>query len=137
MTRWPRLHRALICLGAIQSAVTGLALIATPMAVATLFLAPAASAAFGMDAPGPPGEARRLMLATVGALLIFYGSVMAALAIRFDARAIRVKGMGEIASGLLFAWLAWRHAELLGPPLALLAVQHLVVGPTYLATSRT
>src|SRR5262245_31552376 len=102
MTGWPRLHRALISLGAVQSLATGIALIAVPAVVAELFLAPGAASAFGLDAAGEAGEARRLMLATVGGLLIFYGTVMAALAIRFDVRAIRLKGAGEIASGLLF-----------------------------------
>lgn len=136
-TRWPTLHRLLISLGAIESVIAGSMLILTPSLVMHALLLPPAAAVLGIQEPGLGQEAHHLLLSTIGALLIFYGFVMAALAVRFDARSLRIKGGGEIFSGILLAWISWSYSSLLEPWLALLAAQHIIVGVTYFATTKS
>lgn len=125
------LHIFLINLGAIQSILGGFLLIIKPELVINTFLKRQAATLFDMTL-----ELNHMLLSTFGALLIFYGFVMAALAVTFDRRSIRIKAFGELFSALLFIWIAWVYFPLLKPWLALLALQHILVGVIYFATAK-
>ena len=135
MTRYPRLHRTLVGLGAAQSLLLGFVLIASPSLALALFLSPNAVADITAESGLSIGSIIDLLLSFVGSLLIFYAFVMGAVAICFDRYSIRVKGCGELISGVLFVWVAFTYREYLIATLILLAVQHLVVGITYLITT--
>jgi hypothetical protein len=135
MTRYPRLHRALVGLGAAQSLLLGFVLIVSPSLALALFLSPNAVADITVESGLSIGSIIDLLLSFVGSLLIFYAFVMAAVAVCFDRCSIRVKGYGELISGALFVWVAFTYREYLIVTLILLATQHLVVGITYLITT--
>jgi hypothetical protein len=135
MTRYPRLHRALVGLGAAQSLLLGFVLIVSPSLALALFLSPNAVADITVESGLSIGSIIDLLLSFVGSLLIFYAFVMAAVAVCFDRYSIRVKGYGELISGALFVWVAFTYREYLIVTLILLATQHLVVGITYLITT--
>ena len=135
MTRYPRLHRALVSLGAAQSLLSGVVLIVFPSLALALFLSPNAIADIAVESGLSIGSIIGLLLSFVGSLLIFYAFVMGAVAICFDRHSIRIKGYGEILSGGLFLWVAYTYREYLVVTLMLLAVQHLAVGITYLITT--
>lgn len=134
-SRWPIMHRLLIAWGAMQSIVAGIMLMLKPSLIINTLLVPSAALVFEIKEVGLSQEVHTLLFSTIGALLIFYGFVMSALVVRFDIKSLRIKGAGEILSGLLFAWISWSYAALLEPWLGLLAVQHLLVGFTYFATT--
>ncbi len=135
MTRYPRLHRTLVGLGAVQSLLLGFVLIVSPSLALALFLSPNAVAAIAAESGLSVGSIIDLLLSFVGSLLIFYAFVMGAVAVCFDRHSIRVKGYGELYSGVLFLWVAFTYREYLIVTLILLAVQHLAVGITYLITT--
>jgi hypothetical protein len=135
MTRYPRLHRVLVGLGAIQSLVLGFVLIVFPSLALTLFLSPNAVAAIAAEPGMSIGTIIDLLLSFAGSLLIFYAFVMGAVAVRFDRHSIRFKGYGELLSGGLFLWVAFTYREYLVVTLILLAVQHFAVGITYVITT--
>lgn len=135
MTDFPKLHRMLVGLGAIQSFLVGfLLLFAQPLAL-SLFLSHNAAATL-LDLPNQAAVIIALILSFVGGLLIFYGFVMVAVALRFDNRSIRTKGYGELISGGLFLWLYILYRDYLVITLALLSTQHILVGFTYYATTK-
>jgi len=134
MTNYPRLHRALVSLGAVQSLLVGLVLIVAPSLAMTLLLTPnSATALAGVTTP--TDSIIELLLSFVGSLLIFYAFVMCAVAVRFDRYSIRIKGYGELLSGCLFLWIAISYREHLVITLMFLAIQHIAVGITYWATT--
>jgi len=135
MTRYPRLHRALVGLGAAQSFLLGFVLIVFPSQALALFLSPNAVADIAAESGLSVGSIIDLLLSFVGSLLIFYAFVMGAVAVRFDRYSIRIKGYGELLSGGLFLWVAYTYREYLVVTLILLAVQHFAVGITYLITT--
>ena len=135
MTRYPRLHRALVGLGAVQSLLLGFALMVSPSLALALFLSPIAVADIAAESGLTIGSIIDLLLSFVGSLLIFYAFVMGAVAVRFDRHSIRIKGYGELLSGGLFLWVAFAYREYLIVTLILLAVQHFAVGITYLITT--
>ena len=135
MTRYPRLHRTLVGLGAVQSLLLGFVLIVSPSLALALFLSPNAVAAIATESGLSIGSIIDLLLAFVGSLLIFYAFVMWAVAVRFDRHSIRIKGYGELLSGGLFLWVAFTYREYLVVTLMLLAIQHFAVGITYMMTT--
>ncbi len=135
MTRYPRLHRALVSLGAAQSLLLGFVLIVSPSLALALFLSPIAVAYIAAESGLTIGSIIDLLLSFVGSLLIFYAFVMGAVAVRFDRHSIRIKGYGELLSGGLFLWVAFTYREYLVVTLILLAIQHFAVGFTYLVTT--
>jgi hypothetical protein len=135
MTRYPRLHRALVGLGAAQSLLLGFVLIVFPSLALALFLSPNAVADIAVVSGLSTGSIIDLLLSFVGSLLIFYAFVMGAVAVCFDRHSIRIKGYGEILSGGLFLWVAFTYREYLLVTLILLAIQHFAVGITYLITT--
>ncbi len=135
MTRFPRLHRTLVGLGAAQSLLLGLVLIVSPSLALALFLSPNAVADITAESGLSIRSIIDLLLSFMGSLLIFYAFVMGAVAICFDRHSIRVKGYGELISGVLFVWVAFTYREYLIVTLILLAAQHIVVGITYLITT--
>ena len=135
MTYYPRLHRTLVSLGAVQSLLLGFALIVGPSLPLSLFLSSNAVAAIAATSGLLIGSIIDLIFSFVGSLLIFYAFVMGAVAVRFDRHSIRIKGYGELLSGVLFLWVAFSYHEYLVVTLILLAVQHFAVGITYLITT--
>ena len=135
MTRYPRLHRALVGLGAAQSLLLGFVLIVSPSLALALFLSPNAVVEIATESGGSIGSIIDLLLSFTGSLLVFYAFVMGAVAVCFDRHSIRIKGYGELLSGGLFLWVAVTYREYLVVTLILLAVQHFVVGITYLITT--
>ena len=135
MTRYPRLHRTLVGLGAAQTLLLGFVLIVSPSLALALFFSPNAVAAIEVESGLSIGSIIDLFLSFVGSLLIFYAFVMWAVAVRFDRHSIRIKGYGELLSGGLFLWVAFTYREYLVVTLILLAVQHFAVGITYLITT--
>lgn len=136
MKNYLKLHVSLINLGAIQSVVGGFLLIIKPDLVISTFLKPRAAATLDMTKISPSFDVLHALFSTIGVLLIFYGSVMAALAVTFDRRSLRIKAFGELFSALHLVWIAWVYFSLLEPWLALLAFQHLLVGIIYFATAK-
>ena len=134
MTNYPRLHRTLVSLGAVQSLLTGLVLIVAPSLALALFLTPDSTTALA-SMSAPTDSIIELLLSFVGSLLIFYAFVMGAVAIRFDRTSIRIKGYGELLSGGLFLWMAISYREHLVLTMTLLAIQHIAVGIIYWATT--
>jgi hypothetical protein len=135
MTRYPRLHRTLVGLGAAQSLLLGLVLIVSPSLALALFLSPNAVADIATESGLSIGSIIDLLLAFVGSLLVFYAFVMGAVAVCFDRHSIRIKGYGELLSGGLFLWVAFTYQEYLVVTLILLGAQHFAVGITYLITT--
>ena len=135
MTRYPRLHRALVSLGAAQSLLLGFVLIVSPSLALALFLSPNAVADIATESGLSIGSIIDLLLSFVGSLLVFYAFVMGAVAVCFDRHSIRIKGYGELLSGGLFLWVAFTYREYLVVTLILLGVQHFAVGITYLITT--
>ena len=128
MTNYPRLHRALVLLGAIQSLLVGLALLISPASVLALVFTADSTQILTIHQV-------EILLSLVGVLLIFYAFVMFCVAICFDNKSIRVKAGGELISGVLFLWLAVTYSKFLVITLMLLAFQHIAVGLTYLVTT--
>ena len=135
MTHYPRLHRALVGLGAAQSLLLGFVLIIYPSLALALFLSPSTVAVIAAESGSSTDPVIDLLLSFVGSLLIFYAFVMASVAVCFDRHSIRIKGYGELLSGGLFLWVAFTYREYLVVTLILLAVQHFAVGTTYLITT--
>jgi hypothetical protein len=135
MTRYPRLHRTLVGLGAAQSLLLGFVLIVSPSLALALFLSPNAVADIATKSGLSIGSIIDLLLSFVGSLLVFYAFVMGAVAVCFDRHSIRIKGYGELLSGGLFLWIAFTYREYLVVTLILLGIQHFAVGITYLITT--
>ena len=135
MTRYPRLHRTLVGLGAAQSLLLGFVLIVSPSLALALFLSPNAVADIATESGRSIGSIIDLLLSFVGSLLVFYAFVMGAVAVCFDRHSIRIKGYGELLSGGLFLWIAFTYREYLVVTLILLGIQHFAVGITYLITT--
>ena len=135
MTRYPRLHRTLVGLGAAQSLLLGFVLIVSPSLALALFLSPNAVADIATESGRSIGSIIDPLLSFVGSLLVFYAFVIGAVAVCFDRHSIRIKGYGELLSGGLFLWIAFTYREYLVVTLILLGIQHFAVGITYLITT--
>lgn len=137
MTRYPRLHRSLILLGAIQSFVLGAALLLDGAFTLSLFLRPETLQQLGFGSTVTSNPVAGALSSFAGALILFYAFVMVAVSLRFDRRSIRVKACGELVSGALFLWIVFFHHEIFRLLLLVpLTIQHAVVGTTYFLTTR-